>query len=87
MARASLVLLLALFLAGAAALPIALATVATKPGVGTPTTPAAGGDPQVAAPLRFGPACADVVSRSDRLLRPSRRLDTIVRGEAPCHVF
>lgn len=46
MARASLVRLLALFLAGAAALPIALATVAAKPRLGAQNAPAPRGDPK-----------------------------------------
>jgi hypothetical protein len=89
MSRASLVLLFVLLLAGTAvqALSTMLATVAARPDVATPIAPAAQGDPGPAAPLRFGSACADIVNRSDRLLRPPRRFDDTVRGEGPCVVF
>ena len=89
MARASLALLFALLLAGTAvqALSTVLATVAAGPDATTPLAPAAVGEPGTAVPLRFGSACADIVSRSDRLLRPTRRLDDIIRGEGPCVVF
>jgi hypothetical protein len=83
MARASLVLLLLLLLAGTAT----LATVAARPGVTIPIAPAAAHDPAKAAPVRFGSACADIVNRSNRLLRPPRRLDDIIRGVGPCIVF
>lgn len=88
MARASLALLFILLLIGTAvqALSTVLATVAAGPDVAMPIAPAAEGDPGTALPLRFGSACADIVNRSDLLLRPPRRFD-IVRGEGPCVVF
>ena len=89
MARASLALLFVLLRIGAAvqALSMVLATAAAGPDVTMPIAPAAEGDPGTALPLRFGSAGADIVNRSDRLLRPPRRADDILTGEGPCVVF
>lgn len=73
MARASLALLFVL-------LVTAIATL-------WPIAPAAVGDPAPATPLRFGSTCADIVNRSDQLLRPTRRFDDVNGGVGSCVVF
>jgi hypothetical protein len=89
MARASLALLFVLLLAGTAIQTLSTdrATVAPGPDAATPLAPTAPGDSGPASLLRVGSACADIVARSNRLLRSPRRVDDIVRGEDPCAAF